>query len=159
VLADAVAFFHAFAGMEGGFRERAESVSGLLRSDATRYVIVCSPHRDTVAEAAWFARQLSGQGIDRFAGIANRVHPSFGPGSAADAAAREQAVTGEGRAGEAALWRNLAELRAFAEADRAELGPFTELLGSSPFAEVPLLAGDVHDLAGLVEIREHVFAG
>ena len=48
VLADAVAFFQAFAGMEAGFRERADDVIALLRSDATRYVIVASPHRDTV---------------------------------------------------------------------------------------------------------------
>jgi anion-transporting ArsA/GET3 family ATPase len=157
VLADAVAFFHAFAGMEGGFRERAEVVIGLLRSDATRYVIVASPHRDTVTEAAWFTRQLTGRGIDHFAGVANRVHPSFGPGTAADAVAREEAAAGDGRADEAALWRNLAELRRLAAADHAELEPFTGLLGSAPFAEVPLLAGDVHDLDSLVEIRQHLF--
>jgi anion-transporting ArsA/GET3 family ATPase len=157
VLADAVAFFHAFAGMESGFRQRAEVVIGLLRSDATRYVIVSSPHRDTVVEAVWFAGQLVSQGIDRFAGVANRVHPSFGPGTAAEATAREEAAAADGRVDEAALWRNLAELRGYAEADRAELGPFTELLGAAPFAEVPLLAGDVHDLAGLVEIRQHLF--
>jgi anion-transporting ArsA/GET3 family ATPase len=157
VLADAVAFFHAFAGMEGGFRERAEVVIGLLRSDATRYVIVASPHRDTVAEAAWFTRQLTGRGIGRFAGVANRVHPSFGPGTADNAVVREGSAAADGRAEEAALWRNLAELRRLAAADHAELEPFTDLLGPAPFAEVPLLAGDVHDLEGLVEIREHLF--
>ena len=75
VLADAVAFFQAFAGMEQGFRQRADVVIGLLRSDATRYVVVASPHRDTVTEAAWFAEQLTAQGIERVAGVANRVHP------------------------------------------------------------------------------------
>jgi anion-transporting ArsA/GET3 family ATPase len=159
VLADAVAFFHAFSGMEGGFRQRAEVVIGLLHSDATRYVIVTSPHRDTVAEAAWFAGQLAARGIDRFAGVANRVHPAFGPGSAVDAAARSTTAAAEDRADEADLWRNVAELRALAESDRAELVPFTELLVSAPLAEVPLLAGDVHDLAGLTEIRQHLFAG
>jgi anion-transporting ArsA/GET3 family ATPase len=157
VLADAVAFFHAFAGMESGFRQRAEGVIGLLRSDATRYVVVCSPHRDTVVEAAWFVGQLARQGIERLAGVANRVHPAFGPGTSAEATTREEAASADGRADEAALWRNLAELRGYAEADRAELAPFTELLGGAPFAEVPLLAGDVHDLAGLVEIRQHLF--
>jgi anion-transporting ArsA/GET3 family ATPase len=157
VLADAVAFFHAFAGMEGGFRQRAEVVIELLRSDATRYIIVTSPHRDTVAEAGWFAGQLAGRGLERFAGVANRVHPSFGPGSVADALAREASAAAGDRADEAALWRNLAELRRLAEADHAELEPFTSLLGAAPFAEVPLMAGDVHDLDGLVEMREHLF--
>ena len=157
VLADAVAFFQAFSGMEGGFRQRAEVVIGLLHSGATRYVIVTSPHRDTVAEAAWFVGQLGARGIDRFAGVANRVHPRFGTDSSADASERSESAAADGRADEAALWRNVAELRALAEADRAELVPFTDLLGSAPLAEVPLLAGDVHDVDGLVEIREHLF--
>ena len=156
VLADAVAFFQAFAGMEAGFRERADDVMGLLRSDATRYVIVASPHRDTVTEAVWFAGKLAEQGITNVAGVANRVHPSFGDGVGdADAARRAAAATDPDVA---ALWRNLAELRALAAAARAELAPLVALLRGGPLAEVPLLAGDVHDLAGLDEIRRHLFA-
>jgi anion-transporting ArsA/GET3 family ATPase len=156
VLADAVAFFQAFAGMEGGFRRRAEEVMTLLRSDATRYVIVASPHRDTVAEAVWFAGKLAEHGISRAAGIANRVHPPFGDGSAKEAADRADGVDDPDLA---ALWRNLAELRALAEAAREELAPLAAMLDGGPLAEVPLLAGDVHDLAGLDEIRQHLFAG
>ena len=156
VLADAVAFFQAFAGMETGFRDRADAVIGLLRSDVTRYVIVASPHRDTVTEAVWFAGKLAEQGIDQVAGVANRVHPSFGPGSAEAASAAADAAAAEGRAELAALWRNLAELRTLAGAAAAELAPLTELLG--PLADVPLLPGDVHDLEGLGEIRRHLFS-
>ena len=47
VLADAVAFFQAFDGMETGFRQRADEVLALLRSDVTRYVLVASPRGDT----------------------------------------------------------------------------------------------------------------
>ena len=126
VLADAVAFFQAFAGMESGFRQRAEDVIALLRSDDTRYVIVASPHRDTVTEAVWFAEQLAEQGIDRVAGVANRVHPTFGAGTAADAAAHAASAAD---ADVAALWRNVADLRALAEAARDELAPFAALLG------------------------------
>jgi anion-transporting ArsA/GET3 family ATPase len=154
VLADAVAFFQSFAGMEGGFRQRAEDVIELLRSDATRYVIVASPHRDTVAEAVWFAGKLAEHGITRVAGVANRVHPAFGDGSAADARAAAAATAGS----VAALWHNVAELRDLAAAAHDELAPFAELLGEGPLATVPLLSGDVHDLAGLDEIRGHLFA-
>ena len=42
VLADAVAFFQAFAGMESGFRDRAADVLALLRADVTRFVLVAS---------------------------------------------------------------------------------------------------------------------
>ena len=41
-----------------------------------------------MTEAVWFAGQLAGQGIERIAGVANRVHPSFGPGTAAEAEVR-----------------------------------------------------------------------
>ena len=97
VLVDAVAFFQAFAGMEAGFRQRADDVIALLRSDATRYVIVASPHRDTVSEAVWFAAQLTDQGVTRLAGVANRVHPRFGPGTATDAMVHADGATGRRR--------------------------------------------------------------
>jgi anion-transporting ArsA/GET3 family ATPase len=153
VLADAVAFFQSFAGMEGGFRDRAEEVIDLLRSDDTRYVIVASPHRDTVTEAVWFAGQLADHGITRVAGVANRVHPTFGDGTAAEALAAAEATDGD----VGALWRNVADLRSLAEAARDELAPFAALLGERPLTTVPLLAGDVHDLGGLHEVRGHVF--
>jgi anion-transporting ArsA/GET3 family ATPase len=153
VLADAVAFFQSFAGMEGGFRQRAEEVIELLRSDDTVYVIVASPHRDTVTEAVWFAGKVAEHGISRVAGVANRVHPGFGTGTAAEAAARAAAAKGD----VAALWRNVAALRALAEAAHGELAPLADLLADRPLVTVPLLAGDVHDLAGLDEIRGHLF--
>ncbi len=157
VLADAVAFFQSFAGMEGGFRERADAVMALLRGDATRYVVVTSSHRDTVAEGAWFVGQLTDDGIEHIVGVANRVHPPFGDGTAAEAAARADEADGKGRTDHAALWRNVAELRALAEAAEAELAPFAALLGERPLATVPLLPGDVHDLSGLEDIRRHLF--
>ena len=157
VLADAVAFFQSFAGMEAGFRTRADVVIGLLRSDATRYVVVASPHRDTVTEAAWFVDQLVDQGIDAVAGVANRVHPRFGEGTAAGARKAGDAAEAEGDVERAALWHNVAELRALAEAAEQELAPFAELLDEGPLGRVPLLAGDVHDLATLEEIRRHLF--
>jgi len=156
VLADAVAFFQAFAGMEQGFRQRADAVIGLLRSDATRYVVVASPHRDTVTEAVWFTEQLSGQGIQRIVGVANRVHPAFGPGSAADARKQAEAAESDGDNRRAALWGNVAELRALAESARDELEPFAELLGE-PLVAVPLLSEDVHDIETLGEIRRWLF--
>jgi len=153
VLADAVAFFQSFAGMEGGFRQRAEDVIQLLRSDVTRYVIVASPHRDTVTEAVWFTGKLAEHGITRVAGVANRVHPTFGDGTAAEAAKQAESTEGD----VAMLWRNLAQLRALAEAAREELAPLAELLADTPLVTVPLLSGDVHDLATLDEIRGHLF--
>ena len=50
VLADAVAFFQAFAGMETGFRDRADEVMRLLSSPVTRFVLIAS----VVLAIPWF---------------------------------------------------------------------------------------------------------
>jgi anion-transporting ArsA/GET3 family ATPase len=155
VLADAVAFFQAFAGMEAGFRQRADDVIALLRAPSTVFVLVASPRRETVAEAVWFAGQLSSQGIERIAGVANRVHPAFGDGPAGAAAERADAATGDGDA----LWRNLAELRSLREAELAVLGEFVALFTDAVWVEVPQLASDVHDRDGLVHVGSHLVGG
>ena len=98
VLADAVAFFQAFAGMEAGFRQRADDVMTLLRAPSTVFLLVAAPRHEAVAEAAWFAGQLAEQGIDNVAGVANRVHPAFGE-SSADDAERAAADVDRGAAG------------------------------------------------------------
>lgn len=157
VLADAVAFFQAFAGMESGFRQRAQDVIQIVRSDRTRYVVVASPHRETVAEAVWFAEQLREQGVEAVDGIVNRIHPHFGKASPKDAATRAEKAEADGDDDRAALWRNVAELRLLAGSERTELAPFAEALGGPPVGEVPLLGGDVHDLAALTEVRAHLF--
>ena len=118
--------------------------------------IVASPHRDTVdrggvvRRAARRAghradRRRRQPGASRRSGRARRPRPRQRPRRPGDADV-------------AALWRNVADLRALAEAARDELAPFAELLGDAPLVEVPLLAGDVHDLDGLGEIRRHLFA-
>jgi hypothetical protein len=132
-------------------------VIGLLRSDATRFVIVASPRGDTIAEAVWFAGQLTDQGVTRVAGVVNRVHPAFGDGSAADAHARGAAAVAAGDDDAGALWTNLAELRALRDGELVELAAFTGLFADAPWVEVPQLASDVHDRAGLAHVGRHLF--
>ncbi len=142
VLADAVAFFQAFAGMDVGFRERAEEVTLLLRADATRFVLVAAPQRDTVTEAVWFADELHDQGFAVTAAIANRMHPRFGAGTSAEATGRAEAAESDDTA---RLWANLAELRLISERERVEILPLLDRLGGAPIIEIPLLAEDIHD--------------
>ena len=158
VLADAVAFFQAFAGMDVGFRQRAEAVTALLRADATRFVLVASPQRDTLTEAAWFADQLASQGFAVHATIVNRLHPRFGDGTVADAASRASKAAERGDASLAAVWNNLAELRTIAVAERAALTPLLERVAGSAVVEVPLLPSDVHDIEALDALAAHLFA-
>lgn len=158
VLGDAVAFFQAFAGMEGGFRQRADEVTRLLRSAETAYVVVTSPLPEAVTEATWFAGQLAEQGIDNIVGVVNRMHPEFGRGSRQNAAAAAERAVAGGDPVAAALWSNLAHLRAVRAAEVAQLGAFADCF-AVPLAEVPLLAGDVHDGAGLAHVGRHLLGG
>ena len=157
VLSDAVAFFQAFAGMEVGFRERADAVATLLRATDTEFVLVTSPQHDALVEAAWFADQLAERGYGVTTTIVNRMHPRFGAGSVADARKRADAAAETDRPELAATWANLADLRAVADAERAEVDA---LLGhtAAPVVEVPLLPTDVHDLASLDHLGRYLFA-
>ncbi len=121
----------------------------------TRFVLVTSPQHDTVAEAAWFADQLTAQGFGVAATVANRVHPQFGSGTVRDAEARAAKAADPGAA---ALWRNLAELRRLADAERAELAHLATRTPGAPMVEVPLLATDVHDQQALDQLAARLFA-
>ncbi len=155
VLADSIEFFQAFAGMEDGFRRRAHEVSALIHAPETSFVVVASPHADTIDEAVWFARQLVDLGLGVQAAIVNRAHPAFGSAGAADALA---AADASDDAVLAALWRNVHELRIVREAELLTLAPLVDAVGPERLTVLPLLDNDVHDLAGLAVIADHLFA-
>jgi anion-transporting ArsA/GET3 family ATPase len=155
VLADAVAFFQAFAGMETGFRERADEVVALIRAPETTFVVVASPRHDTIGEAVWFAEQLVEQGVGVGAAIINRTQPAFGDGTAADATAAAEAAGNDNVL--ASLWRNVAELRTLRERELEVMSPLAAVAGDDAVATLPLLDSDVHDLDGLLTIASHLF--
>ena len=159
VLADTVAFFQAFAGMEAGFRERANEVVELIRSQETSFVIVASPRHDTIEEAVWFGEQLVDQGVDVAAAIINRTHPEFGEGTSLDARDAAWRASEAGQIALAGLWANVAELRTLRERELAVLSPLVEVAGPDHLSTMPLLDRDVHDLDGLRLIAEHLFPG
>ena len=146
VLADAVAFFQAFDGMQTGFRNRADEVIDLLHGERTRFVLVASPRVDTIEEARFFAGRLVEKDLGVAAIIVNRATPDFG--------------APEGRrprsAAKVALFDNQAELHEIAIAEREHVGPLIDDTDRQP-TWVPLQAGDVHDLDGLDLIRSLLF--
>lgn len=75
VLADAVAFFQAFEGMETGFRQRAVAIAALLRADSTAWVLVSAPTPEAVEEGLLLKEALADSSIGLAAIIANRVQP------------------------------------------------------------------------------------
>lgn len=150
VLADAVAFFQAFSGMETGFRQRADDVMTLLHSDVTRFVLVASPRADTIEEACYFANRLAASDLEVAAVIVNRCTPTFGdPPSRRP---RSDAAS--------ALYDNLIELRRNAASERAQAADLLVATGvpdGTHTTWVQTLPGDVHSLDALSTIRTILF--
>jgi anion-transporting ArsA/GET3 family ATPase len=150
VLADAIAFFQAFSGMETGFRERADEVIALLASDVTRFVLVASPRADTIEEAQYFAGRLERGGLTVHAVVVNRATPTFG----------ELPAKRPRAAAQAALWDNLRDLQATAATERSHVDALLGHGAMPPAVHtsfVPTLPGDVHTMDALEAIRFHLF--
>jgi anion-transporting ArsA/GET3 family ATPase len=157
VLADSVAFFQAFAGMETGFRERADDVVRLIRAPQTSFVVVAAPRHDTIDEAVWFATQLNDQGVGVTSAIVNRTHPEFGTGTVDEAVKAAADARGSGAEVLGVLWENVAALRSMRDLELDVIAPLAEIVGGDRLVVLPLLDGDVHDLDGLWLIAGHLF--
>jgi anion-transporting ArsA/GET3 family ATPase len=155
VFDDAITFFTAFDGMEQGFKERARAVEALLADDATAFVLVASPRRDTVAEAEFFASKLAESGIAVRALVVNRMHPDFGGGRPEALRERARTLAGTDLGG---LYANLADFAEVATREAEPLAGLTATVAPAPVIRVPMLSTDVHDLAGLGEVADHLLA-
>ena len=155
VVTDAVAFFQAFEGMEAGFRDRAQRVVDLLADETTSFVLVATPRREAVTEADYFAQKLAQHHIPIQGLVVNRMHPRLATGWAPEAD-RERARTLEGTP-LGALWANLADLHALADAEEAEVAPLVRRIAPGPTARGPLLDTAVHDVGGLAIVGDHAF--
>ncbi len=154
VIADAIAFFTAFDGMDEGFRERAKRVEALLSDTATSFVLIASPRADTVAEASFFAEQLQRHKISVQAMIVNRMTPDPGPGD--PAADRRRAVEFAGT-DLGAQFAVLADVRTLVAGEVDQLADLTERISPAPVIRVPLLSVEVHDLESLATFGDEVF--
>ncbi len=155
VIEDAITFFTAFSGMEEGFKHRANTVFELLSSPKTAFVLVASPRRDTVDEADFFARRLHEAHIEVRALIVNRMHPKFGDGLAEATRERARTLDGTDLGG---LYANLADFRLVASREEEHLLGLAERVAPAPIVRVPFLRSDVHDLEGLAEVGDYLFA-
>lgn len=144
VVADAVAFFQAFEGMEQGFRDRAAEMLELLSAPQTAFVLVSSPRREAVEEAGFFAQKLAESDLGVHALVINRLHPSFGTAPVAE--------------GLGDLSRNLADFRAMANQEEQHFDDLVRRVAPAPVGRVPLLVADVHDLAALIEVGGYLFS-
>jgi anion-transporting ArsA/GET3 family ATPase len=137
VLADAVAFFQAFEGMEEGFRQRARSVQALLRSDRTAWLVVTTGTSAAVAEAGALVEQLGEEQVASTTVVANRLTPSLGVTPPKGSSASDAALA--------------AALRVQQRAD-AERAAIASLAPPGEIAEIDATPTPLHDIERLATL-------
>jgi anion-transporting ArsA/GET3 family ATPase len=89
---DVVGFVGTFGDLFGHFRARGIEVGKTLRDPRTRYVIVCAPDPNRLAEARAIDARLAESGTRAHAFIVNRVDEPFLPESGSDEALERATV-------------------------------------------------------------------
>jgi anion-transporting ArsA/GET3 family ATPase len=156
LLEDLSTFFRAMGGMIEDIAERGRHVKQLLSDAGTSFLLVTSPERDPVEEAIFFHRRLREQHLPFGGLIVNRMRTGVPP---VDDALPRALVDELGEDLGQRVADTAAEVAALAERDRANIGHLKRALADPPLICVPQLAGDVHDVDGLVHICEHLFGG
>ena len=118
-------------------------------------MLVASPRPDSVEEAVHFAGKLAESDMSVTALVVNRVQPRFADDD------RVAALPRSGTPGrDSALDQLIGNLRGYtATSDREEqaTADLRAKIAPAPVYRVPLLDGDVHDLAGLGTIADLLF--
>ncbi|HEU4542136.1 MAG TPA: ArsA-related P-loop ATPase [Jiangellaceae bacterium] len=151
LLRDVQTFVSALDTMFGGFRERADETYALLKRPETAFMVVAIPQPDALREASYFVERLEADGMPLAGLLLNRVHIDRHGGISEDearAAVEHLAGQQEHRL-TSALLKIHAERLTLASQDRRLADRFTAAHPLVPVAQVPALAGDVHDLTGL----------
>ena len=156
LLQDLADFFNAFGDMADGFRERAERVNALIGDRRTTFLLVTSPRTASIEEAAYFHRKLRNEDLPFGGVIVNRMREPVRATPGPKLEKELTALLDEKLAGK--VNRTLAEHRALAERDAANVDRLRGSVGRKPMIMVPELPGDVHDLDGLRAMNEHLFA-
>ena len=148
VLQDVSQFVAALETMFGGFRERAQATYDLLKADGTMFVVVATPERDALREAAYFVERLATEQMPLAGLVVNRVHRSSAQGLTAERslAAAEGLDPTSLTAG---VLRLHADRLALSAREARLQERFTSAHPTVAVVEVAAQPGDVHDLDGL----------
>src|SRR6185437_5079589 len=157
LLKDLSEFFQSFGDMAEGFRERAARVNDLLGDKRTTFLLVTSPRRAAVDEAIFFHRRLRERKMPFGGVVVNRMNTLAVEGEEPDV---DELVELLGDELGHKVAGNLDDYEAMAERDRDNVARLTRQLRSGPPPIlVPHLEDDVHDIRGLIEMNEYLFAG
>lgn len=164
LLSDAQTFIAALETMFGGFRERADQTYALLKDPATAFVVVATPERDALREAAYFVDRLEEDGMPLAGLVVNRVQMTYVPSvnttralNAADAMDEvPDRSSGWRPTDTAALLRLHADVTELGVRHAEAIDRFRLLHPQVPVGQVAAAGHDVNDIAELREIGEEL---
>jgi anion-transporting ArsA/GET3 family ATPase len=158
VLQDVSQFVAALETMFGGFRERAQATYDLLKDPGTAFVVVATPERDALREAAYFVERLATENMPLAGLVVNRVHRSAADGLTAQRslAAAEDLDPSSLTAGVLRLHAGRLQL---SQREARLQERFSSAHPGVPVVEVAAQPGDVHDLDGLRAVGTDLSSG
>ena len=161
-------FFTAFSGMVDGFQERARKVNELLADPSTCFLVICGPQGEPISEAVYFHGKLMEADLPFGGVIINKVNvlaededgaPEPGDTAAEEALRTDLAEALDDERLAEKVVANFSDYRALAERDDRNIRALAEELETDCVIRVPYLDEDVHDLAGLANVNQHLFSG
>lgn len=151
LLTDLSGFVAALDSMFGGFRQRADDTYRILQDPQTAFLLIATPERDAVREAAYFAERLVAERMPLAGLVLNRMHHSDAAGLSAERseeaaaaldAAGDQPMTADALRVHAALLRQT-------ERESGVAATLTDAFPQVPAVAVTAQPADVHDVDGL----------
>ncbi|WP_405862322.1 ArsA family ATPase [Streptomyces sp. NBC_00090] len=166
-LKDVQTFVAAMDTMFGGFRTRADATYRLLQAPGTAFLVVATPERDALREAAYFVERLAAEEMPLAGLVLNRVHGSGAAGLSAERAraAAENLEEGRmtdqgggktGRSGSPATSPELSDLATAAVPSVPEAAPTAEPASAQHTDVTPTAQTDAdvrHLTAGLLRLH------
>ncbi len=145
----------------GGFHERAELVAREMRSPRFGYVVVSSPAKLTLSEAAALDDRMRERGLHTSALVVNRVHPALGalPSQDEVQALLDSLGVDLGPTGAERVLRAAAEESVVAAREVGVLGSLSARLGTGRIplqVHVPAFAVDVHHPERLEQVGRYL---
>ena len=151
LLTDLSGFVAALDSMFGGFRQRADATYRILQDPQTAFLLVATPERDAIREAAYFAERLVAERMPLAGLVLNRMHHC--EVSSLSAQRSEEAADALDAAGDHRLTAETLRVHAalIRQTDREVrvAATFTDAFPQVPTVAVTAQPADVHDVDGL----------
>jgi anion-transporting ArsA/GET3 family ATPase len=149
IINDVKTFVRAFEALFGGFRQRATATFQLLSSRHSTFLVVATPQRDALREAAYFVDRLTEEGMPISGMVINRVHTSELAISPERALSLAEDLAGSAATLEVEALRRHANLMRLIETESRQMERFASARPSVAQTQVQALPTDVTDLSAL----------